>query len=132
MPIAGRNARRNPAREATRRRTTKPSEFVPLRLDALSSSSEESLSIEDTNALRAKLGLAPLNLDDAPQVRDSESGDPNEKLVVEDGFEFTHRVADDLGEKKRQDSLREKLEARVLPLPHMHAFSDRQGETPDL
>uniref|UniRef100_A0A914X4B4 U4/U6.U5 tri-snRNP-associated protein 1 n=1 Tax=Plectus sambesii TaxID=2011161 RepID=A0A914X4B4_9BILA len=68
------------------------------------------LSIEETNKLRAKLGLAPLEVDDKPKIRDSESGDPKEKIVNEDGFEFTHKVADNWAEKKRHAEVKEKIE----------------------
>ncbi|KAK0412728.1 hypothetical protein QR680_006372 [Steinernema hermaphroditum] len=72
---------------------------------------EESLSIEETNKLRAQLGLAPLEVDDGPKIRESESGDPNEKVVVEDGFEFVHKPADSWTAANKETKVKERLEA---------------------
>ncbi|TKR89556.1 hypothetical protein L596_013639 [Steinernema carpocapsae] len=71
----------------------------------------ESASIEETNKMRAQLGLAPLELDDRPKIKESESGDPNEKVIVEDGFEFRHKPADNLTAAKQEFKIKEKLEA---------------------
>lgn len=86
------------------------------------------------------LGLAPLEVDDAPkvcvilsrfslalvcsrlnhcvsfQVRDAEDGETGDKLVNEDGFEFRHRVAVDLTKKKAEEKLKEKLAVCSFPL----------------
>ena len=63
--------------------------------------SEESLSIEETNKLREKLGLKPLN------VGNSSSGsDPSVKA------EFVHAPAEDLWKKKKETEIREKLNSR--------------------
>ena len=74
---------------------------------------EESMSIEETNKLRAKLGLAPLEVEQKPKIRDSESGDPREKIVNEDGFEFVHKAPDNIAEKKRNDAVKEKLQVDI-------------------
>ncbi|KAE9414466.1 hypothetical protein Angca_008595 [Angiostrongylus cantonensis] len=67
----------------------------------------ESLSIEETNKLRAKLGLAPLEIDDAPKTKEAEDGTT---VHVEDGFEFRHKKPENWGEKKKESELKEKLE----------------------
>uniref|UniRef100_A0A915CD57 U4/U6.U5 tri-snRNP-associated protein 1 n=3 Tax=Parascaris univalens TaxID=6257 RepID=A0A915CD57_PARUN len=71
---------------------------------------EESMSIEETNKLRASLGLAPLEVDDAPKVKESDSGDPGEKVIVEDGMEFVHKAPQHIGDKKRAEEVKEKLQ----------------------
>ncbi|VDK18795.1 unnamed protein product [Anisakis simplex] len=72
---------------------------------------EESLSIEETNKLRKQLGLAPLEMNDGPKAKESENGsDSKEKVVVEDGMEFVHKVPEHMGEKKRAEEVKEKLQ----------------------
>ncbi|EFO94856.1 hypothetical protein CRE_08897 [Caenorhabditis remanei] len=68
----------------------------------------ESMSIEETNKLRASLGLAPLEANDNKE-RDANDG-TNEKIYNEDGFEFRHRKADNMAEKKKEKEIKEKLE----------------------
>ncbi|KAK6028409.1 SART-1 family protein [Ostertagia ostertagi] len=67
----------------------------------------ESLSIEETNKLRAKLGLAPLEMNDGPKPRESEDGTT---VHVEDGFEFRHKKPENWSDKKREQEMKEKLE----------------------
>ena len=50
------------------------------------------------------------SVSEEPIVRDSETGDPNEKVITEDGFEFRHKKPADIAEKKRQEKVKEKLE----------------------
>ena len=61
---------------------------------------EESLSIEDTNRLREKLGLKPLNVGSSSPNKEGEKAD------------FVHAPAEDLWKKKKETELREKLQAR--------------------
>uniref|UniRef100_A0A1I7TYF9 U4/U6.U5 tri-snRNP-associated protein 1 n=1 Tax=Caenorhabditis tropicalis TaxID=1561998 RepID=A0A1I7TYF9_9PELO len=68
----------------------------------------ESMSIEETNKLRASLGLAPLETTETKE-RDANDG-TNEKIYNEDGFEFRHRKADNLADKKKEKEIKEKLE----------------------
>ncbi|XP_008215336.1 U4/U6.U5 tri-snRNP-associated protein 1 isoform X1 [Nasonia vitripennis] len=65
--------------------------------------SHESLSIEETNRIRAKLGLKPLEVDSGPK----EGGPPN--LIKDDLGEFLHKPAVNAAEKVKQEKLREKL-----------------------
>uniref|UniRef100_A0A0R3S044 U4/U6.U5 tri-snRNP-associated protein 1 n=1 Tax=Elaeophora elaphi TaxID=1147741 RepID=A0A0R3S044_9BILA len=74
-----------------------------------SSKNEESISIEETNRLRASLGLAPLELDSGPKEREVEGSEDVEKVYKEDGMEFVHKKAEHMGEKKRAEEMREKL-----------------------
>ncbi|CAL7947290.1 unnamed protein product [Xylocopa violacea] len=62
---------------------------------------QTSLSIEETNKLRAKLGLKPLEVDSAPK------DDPNK--IKDDLGEFYHKPAPDVKEKLWSQKLREKL-----------------------
>ncbi|CAB3399413.1 unnamed protein product [Caenorhabditis bovis] len=68
----------------------------------------DSMSIEETNKLRASLGLAPLQVEENKE-RDADDG-TGEKIYNEDGFEFRHRKAENWAEKKRENELKEKLE----------------------
>ncbi|KAK6047387.1 hypothetical protein COOONC_15109 [Cooperia oncophora] len=67
----------------------------------------ESLSIEETNKLRAKLGLAPLEINDGPKSREAEDGTT---VHVEDGFEFRHKKPENWSDKKKEQEMKEKLE----------------------
>ncbi|KOC67156.1 U4/U6.U5 tri-snRNP-associated protein 1 [Habropoda laboriosa] len=62
---------------------------------------QTSLSIEETNKLRAKLGLKPLEVDSAPK------DDPNK--IKDDLGEFYHKPAPDVNEKLRSQKLKEKI-----------------------
>lgn len=71
------------------------------------------MSIEETNKLRASLGLKPLVVDD------KSSGDPDApKKGLNSDENFVHRPPENLTEKKRTDDLTRKLnerkEARAL------------------
>lgn len=62
---------------------------------------QSSLSIEETNKLRAKLGLKPLEVDSASK------DDPNK--IKDDLGEFYHKPAPDVNEKLRTQKLKEKI-----------------------
>ncbi|KAI6190497.1 U4/U6.U5 tri-snRNP-associated protein 1 [Aphelenchoides bicaudatus] len=74
---------------------------------------DESISIEETNRIRAELGLAPLEMDngskneeaDEPFI-DTEGG----TLFKEDGVRIVHKAAKNLTQDKETSKLREKLE----------------------
>lgn len=63
--------------------------------------SQTSLSIEETNKLRAKLGLKPLEIDNAPK------DDPSK--IKDDLGEFYHKPAPNNNDKIRVQKLREKI-----------------------
>lgn len=95
------------------------------------------LSIDETNKLRAKLGLKPLEVESSSKVSrgQGESSDGNTKRKDEWG-EFYHKPAANIAEKLQADKLREKfkqnkekrmLEAkikRVKPLGEEDEFDD--------
>ncbi|CAG4966961.1 unnamed protein product [Colias eurytheme] len=64
---------------------------------------QESLSIEETNKLRAKLGLKPLEVAEKP----AEDG-----KIKDDLGEFYHKPAPNIAAQKKSDKMREKLEER--------------------
>lgn len=83
------------------------------------------LSIEETNKLRAKLGLKPLEVDSGPinSKKDGESslagkstdknGDPIDLNQYKDDYgEFYHKPAENLAEKKQHEKIRDKLKER--------------------
>jgi len=73
--------------------------------DDLEDSKADSLSIEETNKLRAKLGLAPL---EATSDQPADDG----TLKANDGTAFKHVPAESITDKKKSEKLREKIEKR--------------------
>ena len=65
----------------------------------------ESMSIEETNAMRAKLGLAPLEITTG-EARDDGT------ILAEDGTAFRHVAAESLTDKKKQEKLKLKINER--------------------
>lgn len=83
------------------------------------------LSIAETNKLRAKLGLKPLEMDSGPskaapstssssgQQESKKSGADKDLSSYKDEWgEFLHKPADNIKEKKEAEKLREKLKQR--------------------
>ena len=74
-----------------------------------------SMSVEETNRVRASLGLAPLETSEtiAAENAEKEFNEAGEKLVkdLDTGHEFVHKPADSWTTKNQQEKLREKLEA---------------------
>ncbi|KRY86123.1 U4/U6.U5 tri-snRNP-associated protein 1 [Trichinella pseudospiralis] len=80
-------------------------------------SAEISLSIEETNKLREKLGLAPLKMEETKEEEErtvitDDGTTVVEKVVSVDGKEFVHRPALNVTEKKAQDLFKEKLQVQ--------------------
>ncbi|XP_034826911.1 U4/U6.U5 tri-snRNP-associated protein 1 [Maniola hyperantus] len=67
------------------------------------SSAQESLSVEETNRLRAKLGLKPL------QIAETHAEDGK---IKDDLGEFYHKPAANLAQQRKADKLRERLDER--------------------
>ena len=83
----------------------------------------DSLSIEETNKLRAKLGLKPLEVDSGPSRPATSSAAAVEAKKVQPGEkelssykdewgEFLHKPASNLKEKAEAEKMREKLKQR--------------------
>ncbi|XP_053613171.1 U4/U6.U5 tri-snRNP-associated protein 1 [Plodia interpunctella] len=70
---------------------------------AASGAAQESLSVEETNRLRAKLGLKPLEAAEAPA---------DDGKFKDDLGEFYHKPAVNISEQKKSEKMREKLEQR--------------------
>ncbi|KAG6461156.1 U4/U6.U5 tri-snRNP-associated protein 1 isoform X2 [Manduca sexta] len=68
-----------------------------------SGAAQESLSIEETNALRAKLGLKPLEVKEKPA---------DDGKIKDDLGEFYHKPAANIAKQKKTEKLKEKLEER--------------------
>lgn len=74
----------------------------------------DSLSIEDTNKLRAKLGLKPLEFDKSAASTSSSSSKPKvnaegNQLHKDEWGEFYHKPANNIAQKLHADKLREKF-----------------------
>ncbi|XP_049868009.1 U4/U6.U5 tri-snRNP-associated protein 1 isoform X2 [Pectinophora gossypiella] len=71
--------------------------------NAAGGGAQESLSIEETNRLRAKLGLKPLEVNEPP----AEDG-----KIKDDLGEFYHKPAANIAQQKKSEKIRERLEQR--------------------
>ncbi|KAI8125440.1 hypothetical protein FF38_14399 [Lucilia cuprina] len=104
------------------------------------------LSIEETNKLRAKLGLKLLEVDSGPSkpstsAAAAEAKKPGEKNLSsykDEWGEFLHKPAEDLKEKAKVEKLREKLkqkkEKRFLEerLAHIKTLGESDDEVDDI
>ncbi|XP_050500074.1 U4/U6.U5 tri-snRNP-associated protein 1 isoform X2 [Diabrotica virgifera virgifera] len=70
----------------------------------------ESLSIEETNKLRAKLGLKPLDVGTSSSNSNNSKSSKDKELLKDDLGEFYHKPAENLVEKAQQDKIRAKLQ----------------------
>lgn len=43
-------------------------------------------------------------------MKESDNGEPGEKVIVEDGMEFVHKAPQHIGDKKRAEEVKEKLQ----------------------
>jgi len=84
---------RSPSPEAKRQKTDDATETA------------DSMSVEETNAMRAKLGLAPLVITTGEAREDG-------TILAEDGTAFRHVAAESLTSKKKQAKLRQKIDER--------------------
>jgi len=80
---------------------------------------QESLSIEETNKLREKLGLKPLQVEGSGDKGTTEGIDrngrelqPGETRIVEDSHEFIHKPAESIKDKMQVEKMREKIAAQ--------------------
>lgn len=75
-----------------------------------------SLSVEETNRIRAKLGLKPLQVESSGATGEEEGDDtdlaPGERRMKEDSNEFIHKPATNIREKLQVEKLREKIAAQ--------------------
>ncbi|KAK8739182.1 hypothetical protein OTU49_003516 [Cherax quadricarinatus] len=79
-------------------------------------SGEISLSIEETNKIRAKLGLRPLKVESAPVKEDEEKPDvieiEDDNITTSKVEEFVHKPAESITQKLQVEKLREKIAAQ--------------------
>lgn len=72
--------------------------------------SHESLSIEETNKLRAKLGLKPLEVtSESSSKKDDKDGKKNDGKIKDDLGEFYHKPAENLSQKNKREKLRSRI-----------------------
>ncbi|KAF2363598.1 SNU66/SART1 family [Trinorchestia longiramus] len=75
-----------------------------------------SLSVEETNKIRAKLGLKPLQVQEQlshqQETEDLTPLQAGEKKIVEDSHEFIHKPAQNIQDKVQVEKLREKIAAQ--------------------
>lgn len=94
------------------------SEEIPQNVD--------SLSIEETNKLRAKLGLKPLEIGSSKSSTEGGSSSSkkkeNEKLK-DDWGEFYHKPAENLLDKAQQ----EKIEAKIADMKEKRHLANKLG-----
>uniref|UniRef100_A0A182K3N6 U4/U6.U5 tri-snRNP-associated protein 1 n=1 Tax=Anopheles christyi TaxID=43041 RepID=A0A182K3N6_9DIPT len=111
-----------------KKRTRSPSPPPPPKASSSSASSSkrsgspipengagDTLSIEETNKLRAKLGLRPLEVGSGSRSSDnSKGGEPERSTdkLKDDWGEFYHKPAKNLSEKTQEEKMREKLKER--------------------
>lgn len=71
----------------------------------------DSLSIEETNKLRAKLGLKPLQVDsnDGASSSKKKTNEAGEQMHKDEWGEFYHKPANNISEKLKAEKLREKF-----------------------
>lgn len=95
-------------------RTPPPPSLTPPPPPSISSSSD-SLSIEESNKIRAKLGLKPLQMENKETTK---SRDDGLEVIAGDEGEFVHKPALSLTEKNKSDKIKariaEKKEKRII------------------
>lgn len=107
------NERFNRAHSSERNRP-KEREFSPIPENGAG----DCLSIEETNKLRAKLGLKPLEVESSKpsskvaSVEAKKSGEQDLSSYKDEWGEFLHKPAEDLKEKAKAEKLREKLKQK--------------------
>ncbi|XP_046388909.1 U4/U6.U5 tri-snRNP-associated protein 1 isoform X1 [Ischnura elegans] len=106
-----------PPPKISRQRTPSP----PLISGAESSRSDNNLSIEETNKLRARLGLKPLKVEDGSSASkkspEGTSGDQGNETrpIGDDGTdmgEFVHKPAENISSKVKSEKIKQKLQER--------------------
>ena len=119
----------SPDGEYRQNHSSKSSDFSS---NAEGSAGTESLSIEETNKLRAKLGLAPLECDDAPK-QSTKSVNGKNQTVLADGVVWA--PASNLTQEKKSEKIREKLailkETRELErsrMKHKHLIANDDND----
>jgi len=104
--------RRKEGRRGEYRREEGEIEAPPPDIDLTQGGSKEviSLSIEETNKLRASLGLKPLNITDKNKAEDEEGEENLEgTLIPGDRDKTRHLPPQHIGQVKKSEKLREKL-----------------------
>ncbi|XP_052895263.1 U4/U6.U5 tri-snRNP-associated protein 1 [Anopheles moucheti] len=116
-----------PLETSSKKRTRSPTPPPPPKAPSTSTSKRsaspipengagDALSIEETNKLRAKLGLRPLEVGTGSKATDSSgakgSEQENSEKLKDDWGEFYHKPAKNLSEKTHEEKIRDKLKER--------------------
>ncbi|XP_037881836.1 U4/U6.U5 tri-snRNP-associated protein 1 [Glossina fuscipes] len=136
-----RNERSERERDGARGREPKEREYSPIPENGAG----DCLSIEETNRLRAKLGLKPLEENSGPKPTTPETSDAKKRTggkelnsYKDEWGEFFHKPADNLKEKAEAEKFREKLkqrkEKRFLEtrLAHIRTLGESDEEVDDV
>lgn len=83
----------------------------------------ESLSIQETNKLRAKLGLKPLDVGTSQVSSDSGSRKKENEKIKDDWGEFYHKPAENLLDKAQQ----EKIKAKIADMKEKRYLTNKLG-----
>lgn len=84
----------------------------------------ESLSIEETNKLRAKLGLRPLEIGASQSSSESSSKKKANEKLKDDWGEFYHKPAENLLDKAQQ----EKIKAKIADMKEKRQLANKMGK----
>lgn len=84
----------------------------------------ESLSIEETNKLRAKLGLKPLEIGSSQSSSENGSKRKANEKIKDDWGEFYHKPAENLFDKAQQ----EKIRAKIADLKEKRQLANKIGK----
>uniref|UniRef100_A0A0K0FPI5 U4/U6.U5 tri-snRNP-associated protein 1 (inferred by orthology to a human protein) n=1 Tax=Strongyloides venezuelensis TaxID=75913 RepID=A0A0K0FPI5_STRVS len=108
MPLKRNRKRKNPENDEVENVDVSP---VKSNIDKVEDNDRaESLSIEETNRIRAELGLAPLEVEDKSKSNEPKIGKDGEKIIIEDGVEIHYKPAENLAQKKEAEQIKERLE----------------------
>lgn len=99
--------------KSSHHRTPPPPEISSHKRSSPPSSNNQeklSLSIDETNKLRAKLGLKPLEVSsDKPRNKDNKDGKKEDPVYKDDLGEFHHKPAVSITQKNEREKFKEKL-----------------------
>lgn len=84
----------------------------------------DSLSIEETNKLRAKLGLKPLDVGSSKSSSENGSKKKENEKIKDDWGEFYHKPAENLLDKAQQ----EKIKAKIADMKEKRVLANKLGK----
>lgn len=105
------SSRRHKDSNGKKHRSDEKSKSKSAKNEDTSAGGDISLSIEETNKLREKLGLKPLSINENKSTNDSKTNESGRKTYIDKDTnqEFEHKPATNMAEIREQKELREKL-----------------------